>query len=238
MKPNPIAVFCLLLGLASSVAASNAPRVVVLNLYYAKQGSEEDVLETRLEASRVRGRLGLPRGRVLRRIQGPDSLPEVIWECEFEDVSAHDRDMDARAASHDFEAVRTRMGTLLERFERSLWELRHGGIDGVDVPAISVLNAYYPSPGREEDVLSHRVHASEVRGSLGFPEGRVLHRISEGVLPTVLWQMDYVDLEARRRDSDGVGATAEFQEVMEKMGTLIRHFERGVFEVVSESRRD
>ncbi|HXV63355.1 MAG TPA: hypothetical protein VEK15_21830 [Vicinamibacteria bacterium] len=238
MRPYPFAAVCLSLSFASPVAASSAPRVVVLNLYYAKQGSEEDVLETRLEASRVRGRLGLPRGRILRRIQGPDSLPDVIWECEFEDVTGHDRDMDARAASQDFEAVRARMGTLLERFERSLWELRFDGNDGVDVPGISVLNAYYPSPEREEDVLSHRIHASEVRGSLGFPEGRVLYRISQGDLPSVLWQMDYADLEARRRDSEGIGATAEFQEVMEKMGTLIRSFERGIFEIVSESRPD
>lgn len=207
-------------------------RIVVLNLYYPKPGQEEEVLETRLRASAVRARLGLPAGRVLRRTSGSEELPYVIWECVYPDQAAHDRDMDARANSPEFEAVRERMGSLLARFERSVWELRDGDGPLQGASGITVLNGYFAEEGRGEEVLSHRLHASAVRRALGHPGGRVLRRVSEGDLPEVVWQLDYRDLEARERDAEAVSSTPQFREVMDHMGTLLRKFERGVWQVV------
>jgi len=100
--------------------------IVARNLYYAADGQAEAVYRHRLHAADVRVRLGLPRGRVLRRWRGSDTLPDVIWECEFADVAAYDADMAALAASPEYEAVRAHMRTLLRRFERVLWEPEAG----------------------------------------------------------------------------------------------------------------
>ncbi len=123
-----LAFFCLvllttggLLGARESLPEKTG-HLVVFNMYYANPGMADDVLEIRRYASVVRDRLGLPRGRVLRRINDSDALPDVIWECEFADVAAHDRDMDARAASDAFEGVRDRMRKLIRRFQRTLWQ--------------------------------------------------------------------------------------------------------------------
>ena len=115
-----------LLPCQKGYAQGDSGHLVVFNMYYANPGMADDVLETRLYASVVRDRLGLPRGRVLRRINDADKLPDVIWECEFADIAAHDRDMDARAASDAFEGVRDRMRTLIQRFERTLWQVSAG----------------------------------------------------------------------------------------------------------------
>ena len=96
--------------------------IIARNLYYAAEGRADAVLAHRLHAADVRVQLGLPRGRVSRRVRGADTLPDVIWECEFADVAAYDRDMAALAASPEYEAVRAHMRALLRRFERVLWE--------------------------------------------------------------------------------------------------------------------
>src|SRR5262249_34975316 len=44
--------------------------------------------------------------------------PDVSWECAFPDSSAHARDLEARAQSPEFAAVRARMTALIDRFER------------------------------------------------------------------------------------------------------------------------
>src|SRR5262249_44100510 len=44
--------------------------------------------------------------------------PDVTWECAFPDAGAHARDLEARAESPEFGAVRARMTSLIERFER------------------------------------------------------------------------------------------------------------------------
>jgi hypothetical protein len=180
----------------------------------------------------------------LRRVNDSDELPDVIWECEFPDVAAHDRDMDARAGSDAFEGVRDRMRTLIGRFERTLWR-----VESPDVPVgltaaglsptaqppggIVVTNWYFANAGQRDAILKHRVHASDVRKQLGQPGGRVLDRLIDpvGDLPEVIWQMDYPSREARRKDAEVVGSTAEFKTVMKHMSTLVRNFERGVWEV-------
>lgn len=96
--------------------------IVARNLYYARPGLADAVLAHRRHACDVRERLGLPRGQVQRRLRGSDELPDVMWECAFEDVAAYDRDMSALAASPEFEAVRAHMRSMLRRFERVLWE--------------------------------------------------------------------------------------------------------------------
>ena len=95
-----------------------------LNLYYARDPTAcAQVLATRLRASKVREAIGVSHGRVLRRIDGSSDAPDVMWDCPFADEAAHERDMDARAASAEFESVRAQMRTLTRRFERVLYAL-------------------------------------------------------------------------------------------------------------------
>ncbi len=102
--------------------------VRALNLYYARDSSvRAEVLTTRLRASAVRAAMGVPRGRVFRRVDGGSDLPDVMWDCPFADAPAHERDMDARAASPRFEAVRAHMRTLTRRFERVLYAFEFSG---------------------------------------------------------------------------------------------------------------
>ena len=193
-----LALFCLLLlttggslGARESVSEETG-NIVVFNMYYANPGMADDVLETRLYASVVRDRLGLPRGRVLRRINDAEELPEVVWECEFADIAAHDLDMDARADSDAFEGVRERMRTPIRRFERTLWQVKDplspvtltkAGLPSTAQPpgGIVVTNWYYANADQRGAVLSHRIHASEVREQLKYPGGRVLDRVVDPV---------------------------------------------------------
>ena len=98
--------------------------IVSFNFYYAHPGLADAVLRQRLLACDVRDDLGLPRGRVLVRRSGSSDLPDVIWEQPFEDVHGHLADMDVRAASPGFEAVRSGMRQLCRRFERPLFEAK------------------------------------------------------------------------------------------------------------------
>lgn len=104
--------------------------------------------------------------------------------------------------------------------------------------AIVVQNYYYAKAGKADEVYRWRLHASDVRAKLGFPRGRVLHRIGADLqavasedLPDVIWECEYASAEARERDSRAVGANSEFQEVQKHMGTLTRRFARGRYEV-------
>ena len=111
--------------------------IVSFNFYYAQPGQSEAVLRQRLLACDVRLDLKLPRGRVLVRQAGSAELPDVVWEQHFDDVEGHLRDMDVRAASPAFEAVRAGMRKLCRRFERPLFEAHdaaaiEGGIVTLD----------------------------------------------------------------------------------------------------------
>jgi len=88
--------------------------------YYARAGQEEAVLSQRRIATDLRMRLGLPPGRIFRKVEGDG--PDVRWECPFATRADYDRDMAARAASPEFAASRQSMLALLERFERHLQE--------------------------------------------------------------------------------------------------------------------
>ncbi len=102
--------------------------IVSHNYYYALPGTGEAVLKQRLHASDVRERLGLPRGRVFRKLAGGDDFPDVLWEIEFPDIAGHHADMAVRAASTEFETVRVGMRKLYRQFERPLFETE--GVNG------------------------------------------------------------------------------------------------------------
>ena len=86
--------------------------------YYAKPDRAAEVLATRRQASEIRRTLGLPAGRILAKAEPAGEGPDVSWECAFLDAAAHARDLEARAQSAEFAAVRARMTALIHRFER------------------------------------------------------------------------------------------------------------------------
>lgn len=95
--------------------------IISYNFYYARPGNAAAVLRQRILASDVRAKLGLPRGRIISKIKGKDDWPDVIWRLDFADMAAQDADMQARAASAEFEAIRHGMRQLYRRFERPLY---------------------------------------------------------------------------------------------------------------------
>jgi hypothetical protein len=114
---------------ASSGAVDTTPqeRIVVQNYYYALPGKAEEVYQWRLHASEVRAKLGLPRGRVLRRMaqpRDPENLPDVIWECEYSSVAARSADVEKLGKSPEFDQVEKHMDTLIRHFERAIFELK------------------------------------------------------------------------------------------------------------------
>jgi dienelactone hydrolase len=92
--------------------------VVERTHYYARPGRVAEVLATRRDASEVRRALGLPYGRILVKAAPESEGPDVSWECAFPDAAAHARDLEARAQSPEFAAMRARMTSLIGRFER------------------------------------------------------------------------------------------------------------------------
>ena len=97
--------------------------VVAQNYYWAKPGHAEAVYRHRLHASHVREQLGLPRGCVLRLHSASDILPDVMWECDYPDLEARQRDLEILNQSDTFREVRSHMRTLIRQFERSTWEV-------------------------------------------------------------------------------------------------------------------
>jgi hypothetical protein len=95
--------------------------IVSYNFYYAKPGNAAAVLQQRIKASDVRAQLGLPRGRIISKVEGDGDWPDVIWRLDFADMAAQDADMQARADSPEFEAIRQGMRQLYRRFERPLY---------------------------------------------------------------------------------------------------------------------
>jgi carboxymethylenebutenolidase len=93
--------------------------------YYAKPGRAADVLRVRRRACRIRLELGLPAGSIF--VKRGDEGPDVQWECTFDSAEAHRCDLEARAASDAFRAVREEMTALLERFERHVLETEGRG---------------------------------------------------------------------------------------------------------------
>jgi hypothetical protein len=124
LRPSRIMAAALAVLLAcgdSSRAQTHSQRLVIQNFYYALPGKAQEVYELRLRASEVRGALGLPRGRVLRRMpdQTEKSLPDVEWECEYLSVAAREKDVAALEHSEEFTRIEKKMDSLLREFERA-----------------------------------------------------------------------------------------------------------------------
>ena len=98
--------------------------------------------------------------------------------------------------------------------------------------AIVVQNYYWAKEGKIEEVYQHRLHASEVRKGLGLAVGRVLKRkTTDGDLPNVIWECEYPSEEARQEDVRKLTESGAFEAVQEKMGTLIKKFDRGMYRI-------
>ena len=95
--------------------------IVDRHLYHPLPG--RSVLKQRQLACDVRERIGLPRGRILTKVRGADGLAEVIWEWDYPDAAAYDREMDTQNASDELMAVRRHMRTLIERMDPVLLEV-------------------------------------------------------------------------------------------------------------------
>ena len=116
-------------GRATDTVPAVAGPIVVQNYYFALPGKSAEVFEWRLHASEVRAKLGLSRGRVLRRFpsaNGHDpAAPDVIWECDYPSRAARERDIALLSQSAEFDQVEKHMDTLLRKFDRALFEARN-----------------------------------------------------------------------------------------------------------------
>ena len=107
---------------AFSSGAQETKAILVQNHYYPKPGKEDEVYKWRLHASAVRDSLGLPKGRVLKKLTG-NGGPYVIWECEYASLDAREKDVTRIDQLSEFKKVQEHMGTLIEKFERYVWEI-------------------------------------------------------------------------------------------------------------------
>jgi hypothetical protein len=116
---SPVAV------LAQGSPIPNAAITIVERThYYAKPGLAAEVLEQRRKACAVRIAIGLPPGEIfVKHPSGDGSEPDVAWQCAFADAAAHAADLEARAASAEFESVRAGMRALNTRFERQVFTI-------------------------------------------------------------------------------------------------------------------
>lgn len=132
--------------------------------YYAKPGRKDDVLAIRRRACEVRVAIGLPAGTIRVKALADADGPDVAWECAFATEAAHRADLDARAASKEFESVRSQMRDAIVRFER-LAESRVAGAGGWAGDYDAVALRYAP--------VEHtfRSGAHELKGYLFTPPG-------------------------------------------------------------------
>ena len=114
--------------------------------YYAKAGQRDAVLAVRRKASDVRVAMGLAAGTIRVKADASADGPDVAWECAFPSKEAHNADLNTRAQSADFEAVRAEMRGVIERFERLLEE-RVAGAAGwagdIDVATLGYVPALH-----------------------------------------------------------------------------------------------
>jgi hypothetical protein len=96
-------------------------RVIVQTNYWALPGKAEEVYEWRMHASDVTEKLGLLRGRVLRRQGNSEVLPDVMWQIEFPNDAERIRYAQAVTTAPEFQEVQKHMETLVHRFELSIW---------------------------------------------------------------------------------------------------------------------
>ena len=98
-------------------------KIIVMNHYWAKDGKIQDVYEHRLYASQVRKNLGLAVGRVLLKAETDNMSAHVIWECEYPSNEAREKDVQLLSESGKFDDVMKKMGTLIDKFERTIYKV-------------------------------------------------------------------------------------------------------------------
>jgi hypothetical protein len=94
---------------------------------------------------------------------------------------------------------------------------------------------YYAKPGLAAEVLEQRRKACAVRVAIGLPAGEIFvkHPSGDGSEPDVAWQCAFADTAAHDADLAARAASAEFESVRARMGTLIARFERQVLTIAS-----
>jgi hypothetical protein len=179
----------------SAHASKEGAVITAFNFYHAHAYQADAVLRQRLYASDVREQIGIPRGTVIARTSGPAYLPDVIWHQDFDDVAAHERDMDARAASAEFERVRAGMRKLIRRFARPLFENCDAAPSGdAEARPVVALDWFFCAAERTSDALGALQDVARSCVALGFESGRCLRLITAGAdLPALLWMRRYFD---------------------------------------------
>lgn len=141
------------------------PMIVERTSYFAKE-SAEAVLAVRRRASAVRVSIGLPAGRIFLGSGAGDDQPDVVWECSFPDRAAHEADLEARASSPEFTAVRAEMRSITRRFARQFFEEDNAplanGLAYVDLKGKAV----------EPREIAFRSGRHQLKGYLFLPPGR------------------------------------------------------------------
>jgi hypothetical protein len=94
--------------------------IIEITNYFAREGQIQAVLQQRRRATATRCELGLEPGEILVLREG--NGPDIRWECRFATREAHDADLAVRAGSRAFVEARREMHTLLEQFERQVYE--------------------------------------------------------------------------------------------------------------------
>lgn len=102
--------------------------ILVHQRYTARPGLREQVLETRIEASRRLAELGVPAGQIWVPATGeaeidPADAADVIWECTYPDLRERERLRALQEGDPAFAAIRTRQGTQLTRWTREHYRL-------------------------------------------------------------------------------------------------------------------
>lgn len=127
--------------------------------YYAKPGRVEDVLRVRRAACEIRVRLGLPRGTVFVSEEGADGAPDVQWECRFPTIDVREADLEIRAASEEFIAIRRQMHELLTRFERHLFRRAGAGaepaVDDLPLDGVPIVPTIATFPGARSPLTGY-----------------------------------------------------------------------------------
>ena len=116
-------LIALVLSPLINVQAQDSKSIIVMNQYWAKDGMIEEVYNHRLYASQVRKNLGLKVGRVLLITDTDNESAHVIWECEYSSMEDRENDIRMLTESGLFEEVMDKMGTLIDDFQRTIYEV-------------------------------------------------------------------------------------------------------------------
>lgn len=96
--------------LTSQSLASPPYHIVIQNLYFPKPGKEKEVYKLRIHASNILEKLGVPKGRVLERMNIKDR-PYVMWECNYHSMKERMKIIKIVNKSKRFKKIEARMGS-------------------------------------------------------------------------------------------------------------------------------